>query len=94
MARRSSASDHGQRAMKVRLKVNFDGDRLIFHGPTSGVRYEYILAKDVGVTQVEEADVEGLKKITRREGCKCNNKDGSGGDVQYITYHLFEDLLD
>jgi len=71
----------------VSLKVNFTGDILKVVGPVTGIKYTYTSAKDGGVLRVHDADVEGLKKKVRKEGCRCNNQDGQSNKREY---HLFE----
>lgn len=88
MAGRSSAGDDREGTVMTKLLVNFSADRLVFNGPVTGNRYEYFPAKTNGETEVDDADVEELLKITRKEGCRCNEKDG--GEVQVHEYHLFE----
>jgi len=73
--------------VRVKLKVNFFEGRLVFTGPSTGRRYEYLQEVDGNYTFVEQADVPGLTGITRKQGCGC----GSNGGVSEVK--LFEEII-
>lgn len=73
------------------LKVKWLGDRLIFYGPRSGRRYEYIPARDNGVVIVDAVDVPGLREMTMAVNTGCIGCGaGQVGQAEAMRTKMFE----